>query len=202
VDVKVAEAPKSSGALILDRSPEAIGGIWAALDAMARSIRDDETRAQYLRAWRTRFEREFCTFGDQAVQPIHAITWDEEGGYAFPETENESERRFLMIVQERLHINAARAELAQRNRDLLAMAKMMGFATKALNATVADIEADPHAREEFEAQRALYRRVAGVAGPLNEVFMPSPIDPRRAAVAGAKRSRLESAVLLIEAGVG
>lgn len=42
-----------------EQSPGQIAGIWAALDHLARRIGDNETRAQALAVWRTRYEEAF-----------------------------------------------------------------------------------------------------------------------------------------------
>jgi DNA primase len=187
-----------AGALGADASPEAVAGLWQQLDDLARSIAHDETRAQYLGLWRTRFERRFGLHG-RALAPLHTLTWDEETGeYAFPDTEDDSERRLHLILRELLRLNAERAAIGERKRDLLAMGKAMGLETKALNAVVRDIEADPEKREAHEAAWALYRRVAGVPGPMDEAVMPRITDARVRRAPGAKARRMDEAAKVFE----
>ncbi|TXC73951.1 hypothetical protein FSZ31_04315 [Sphingorhabdus soli] len=71
------------------RSPEAIAGIWSRLDGLARSIGDGETRAQYLAAWRTRFDAAFPTpdpsMDDVPIVPdgrLAGLTAEERGRVA------------------------------------------------------------------------------------------------------------------------
>jgi hypothetical protein len=49
------------------QTPEQRAAVWGRLSELARSIVDDETRAQYLGVWRARFERL------HPVEPIPAI---------------------------------------------------------------------------------------------------------------------------------
>ncbi|MEI9928056.1 MAG: toprim domain-containing protein [Sphingomonas sp.] len=144
--------------------PEGVADIWRRLEASARTIRDDETRAQYLAAWRARFEREVSLSAASmpTLPPLHAQIEAEGGGYAWPEAEDESERRLIMITRRLLDIRRQRAELTRAANDVLAMAKAIGFDRNALNAVVRDIEADAAGREDHEAAWALYRRVLGV----------------------------------------
>lgn len=70
----------------LNHTPEAIAAQWARLEALARTIADDETRAQYLSLWRSRFDAiypaSFATEGDRLVpdgKPPVDITSKERG---------------------------------------------------------------------------------------------------------------------------
>lgn len=183
--------PGSEGA-----APETLAQLWQDLDDLARAVQHEETRRQYLMAWRARFERSFAMPG-RAVQPVHALSFTEDGGYAFPLPENDSERQLLMIVRAKLALREERRALTERGRDMDAMAKAMGFDKKALNRVVADIERDSEIREEDEAIYVAYRRVAGVLGPVMEAMLPDAVDPRTR-VTSARRSRLNDVIMLIE----
>jgi DNA primase len=177
-----------------ESAPEAVAALWARLEALARSIGHEATRAQYLGQWRARYEREWGAAARLGVPaPLHALTRAEDGDYAFPEAENDSEAQLIRILRGKLELRERRRDLAQRGRDMDAMAKLMGFNTKAINRVVADIEADPDAREAGEALWVLYRRVAGVVGPMTQALMPSVIDARPARVAGAAQRQLRAA---------
>lgn len=187
-----------------DAAPESRAALWQRLDELARSIVHDETRAQYLATWRARFEREVSAAA-QVAEPLpalHAVIEAEEGGYAWPEEVSESQRRLIMIVRGVLDLRAQRAEIGQMIRDRIAVAKAIGFDGKAINAVIRDLEADSEVREGHEALWALYRRVFGVKGPMNEAVMPSAIDARAAKVTNAVQRRLSRAMVLIEAREG
>lgn len=182
-----------------NQSPEAISAIWHRLESLARSIRDDETRVQYLAAWRARFEREFPTTS-APIAPLHALTRADDGDYVFPESENDSEARLHQIVRHVLRLRQERRGIADDIKDALGMAKAIGFDPKALNAVMRDIEADSAGREDHEALWALYRRVIGVRGPMQEAIMPPIIDARPARALSAPAKRLSHALALVEAG--
>jgi DNA primase len=181
--------------------PESVAGVWTALDALARTIEHEEARAQYLAAWRARFEREISLVGAtvQTLPALHAAIEAEEGGYAWPEEQDESERRLIMIVRRALELRRQRAEINDVLRDLSAMAKAAGYAPKAINAAVRDIEAAADGREDFEAIYALYRRVLGIRGPMTEAMMPPPADARGPRVVNAMQKRLSRTMVMIEA---
>jgi DNA primase len=181
--------------------PESAAGVWARLDALARTIRDEETRTQYLAAWRARFEREVSLAAPTApaLPALHAAIEAEEGGYAWPEEQDESERRLIVIVQRGLELRRQRREIGESLKDLLAVAKVAGFSSKAINAVLRDIEADADGRLDHEAMWALYRRVLGVRGPMSEAILPSPADARAPRVTTAAQRRLSKAMVLIDA---
>lgn len=185
-------------------TPEARAALWQRLEDLARGIEHDETRAQYLAVWRARFDREVSAAADVAapLPPLHAVIEAEEGGYAWPEEVSESERRLIMIVRGVMELRAQRAEISQMIRDRIAVAKAIGFDGKAINAVIRDLEADSAVREGHEALWALYRRVFGVKGPMNEAVLPSAIDARAAKVTNAVQRRLSKAMVLIEAREG
>lgn len=183
------------------RTPEQIAAIWTRLSGLACEIRDDETRAQYLAAWRARFDREVSAAAEVVAElpALHAQIPAEDGNYAWPEDISESERRLIMGVNRLIELRAQRAEIGQTIRDIMAVMKAAGFSTKAITATIRDIEADSEGREDHEATWALYRRVLGVKGPMSEAMLPSPIDARAARISTATQRRLSKAMVLIEA---
>lgn len=194
-----------------EQSPEAIAARWARLDALARSIVHEETRAQYLALWRIRFERE-CYPTVRHIQPevqLHSGRLLEEpsadGSYWIPDSATDSERRLFQIVQYMLKKRRAKADFnAEINadiKDVLAMAKAAGFNTKAINAAVRDIEADAEKREEHEMHWSLYRRVLGISGPMNEATLPQIVDarPRLSAAAARGKAMKDYRLALLEA---
>ncbi|WP_052507867.1 DNA primase [Sphingomonas hengshuiensis] len=181
--------------------PEAVAGVWQQLDTLARTIRDEETRAQYLAAWRARYEREVSLSGPSgpSVPALHSQIEAEGGGYAWPETQEASERNLIAIVRRLLELRAERAEINQSIRDIMAVSKAAGFAPGQINAVLRDLEADPSIREEKEAVWALYRRVMGVRGPIETAILPSPADARAPKVVTAMQRRLSRTMALIDA---
>lgn len=185
----------------IDDAPEARAGAWAQLEAMAGQIGDEETRAQYLGAWRARFDRELSAATPLAVaEPLHAVRWTADGDYAFPETESESERQLFMIVRTVLKRRAERRAITEEITDALKMAEAMGFVKKEINAVVREIESDlshgPAVREEAEMVRVLYRRTLGILGPMTEAMLPRVADARaRPASAQIKRRATINALI-------
>lgn len=185
--------------ITFNQSPEAISAIWHRLDTLARSIKDDETRVQYLANWRARFERVFPVT-TAPIAPLHALTRADDGDYVFPESENDSEARLHQIVRHVLKLRQKKRAITDDIKDAMGMAKAIGFDPKAFNAVIRDIEADTARREDHEAQWALYRRVIGVRGPMQEAIMPPIIDARPARAISAPAKRLSHALALVEAG--
>ncbi|MGI9360946.1 MAG: DNA primase [Parasphingorhabdus sp.] len=154
--------------------PEAVAAIWNRLEGLTESIEDDETRAQYQAVWLARFNRE--------VSAVHSVVKDraldvytkaEDGDYVWPETEDESERKLIMIVARMLELREQRRELSQTIADVRSMAKAIGFDGKTLTACCVAIEMDPSSREDSEMLLALYRKVLGIKGPMDEALLPS-----------------------------
>lgn len=106
-------------------------------------------------------------------------------------------RQLMQLLRGLMRLRAQRAEISQQIRDAMAMAKAMGYAPGAINATIRDLEADSITREEKEAIWLLYRRLAGVRGPMNEAALPAL--PAAARVTGTRSKRLAHADAMIEA---
>ena len=182
-------------------APEDRAGLWHRLSELAGTIRDDETRAQYLAMWRARYDREVSAAAqiEQTLPALHAQIPADDGEYSWPEEVDESERRLILIVQRAVELRRQRSEITQILSDLMALAKGAGFSTKAIGALCRDIEADAGVREDHEAIWALYRRVFGVKGPMTEAMLPSPADPRAVKITNAAQRRLSRAMVMIEA---
>lgn len=203
-----ADAPPAHGD---ELAPEAIAAIWARLDAWARTIADEETRLQYLATWRARYERMFVSALSPSSHPVDhprahlSGVWDEAHQYFWPDPVDEGERQLIRFLREKLRIRAERRALAEQNRDLDAMAKVIGLHPQTLNKVAADIEADAlngsGAREEKEAMWALYRRVAGVQGPIETAILPQIVDGRATRSASAAAKRISRVNAMIEGGV-
>lgn len=186
----VQEARKAAGAVTRDVaiSPEAVSAIWHRLEEMAQSIEDAETKAQYLGAWRARFEREVSHVAVAVPHlAIDVYSKAEDGSYVFPESEDDGERRLIAVVRRKLDLRAQRREISQVDRDLTSMAKSIGLSPKALTAMCVALETDPETREEHEAILALYRRVLGIKGPMSEAMMPPALP------AGVTAKRIQPA---------
>lgn len=79
-------------------TPEAIAGLWARLERLGGTIRDAETRAQYLAEWRRRYEALFPPVDpDDPILPNGMI----------PDDAGPREERLLAFVAERWWIDAA-----------------------------------------------------------------------------------------------
>lgn len=206
-DASAADYQALSGAA---RGPEAVAAVWHRLDEWARAIADDDIRTAFLAAWRARYEREFLAAELSGLpvpvsyaHPQAHLTgvWDEEHRYFWPDPVDDGERHLIRILREKLAIRAERKALTERNRDIDALAKLLGLDPAMINKTVADIEADPDVREGKEARWALYRRVAGVKGPMNEAMMPSLTDGRGARPPSAAAKRMAAVNAMIAGGV-
>lgn len=188
-----------------EHGPEAVAGIWHALSSYAAAIVDEEYRLTFLATWRARYEREFIAAPSShpiAHKDAHLTgVWDETNNYFWPDPVDDGERQLIRFLREKLAIRAERKALTQRGRDVDAMAKMLGLSPQALNRVCADIEADPEVREEKEAVWALYRRVAGVRGPMQDAMMPSIVDGRAARGPSVGAKRLARVEAMIEGGV-
>jgi len=85
-----------------------------------------------------------------------------------------------------IRLRAQRADISADIRDRMSVAAALGYDRKALNAVIRDLEADAGSRLDFEALWAVYRRAAGVTGPVMEGVLPR-IAPRKATVIEAPR---------------
>jgi DNA primase len=190
-----------------DAAPDAIAALWARLEALGQAITHTETRAQYLGAWRARYEREISLtirrgqhFTGDPVYPLQTGRLVEQvngaESYWIPDSASESERRMFQLFQYLLDKHAARDEINADIKMALTMAKAMGLSTKAINATLRDMRADQAMREDYEMNWALYRRVLGVRGPMNDAMLPNLADPRpRITSAAVKRNALVDAMI-------
>lgn len=157
-------------------TPEAVSAVWHRLEELAGTIVDDETRTQYLGAWRARFEREVSHAPiDVPHLAVDVYTRSDDGEYVFPESESDGEKRLIAVVRRKLELRKMRREISQTDRDLTAMAKSIGLHPKSLTAICVALETDPATREENEAILALYRRVLGIKGPMTEAMLPPPM---------------------------
>lgn len=175
--------------------PEAVAAIWDRLEGLAAIISNDETRAQYLAVWRARFDRDVSAVQSIAKeQALDVYVKADDGDYEWPEKENEAERKLVMIVERKLELRAQRREISQTDRDLTAMAKAIGFDGKTLTACCVALEADPSSREESEMLLALYRKILGIKGPMDEALLPSlsrPVSADQAVIEGDSTTRTE-----------
>lgn len=202
---------EAAGAVPVEPSPEDIAGVWHRLAEWAAAIGDEETRLSYLAMWRARYEREYLFGSEVSGHPISGAlahrdahltgVWDEDHNYFWPDATDEGERQVIRFLREKLAIRAQRRALTERGRDLDAMAKVIGLHPSTLNKVVMDIEADPEAREQKEALWALYRRVAGVQGPMEVALLPSLVDGRTVRGPSVAAKRLARVEAMIEGGV-
>lgn len=187
-----------------DRSPEQIAAIWSTLAELAGAIVDDETRAQYLGVWRARYEREVSALapaiGTPAAEPVFAVRRAEDGDYVFPEGASDSAAKLIAIVRALLKRREERRKITDEIKDLMAMAKAIGFVGPEITTVVREIESDlaygPSVREEAEMVRVLYRRTLGIRGPMTEAMLPQVVDARaRPANAQVKRRAVMHALI-------
>lgn len=185
----VKEARKASGGASGDAfTPEAVSAIWHRLEDLTQGIQDAETKAQYLGAWRARFEREVSHVTVAVPHlAIDVYTRSDDGSYVFPESEEDGERRLIAVVRRKLELRAQRREISQVDRDLTSMAKSIGLHPNSLTAMCMALETDPETREENEAILALYRRVLGIKGPMSEALLPPSLP------AGVSARRIQPA---------
>lgn len=193
------------GSYPAEPSPDDSAAVWGELRDLAGMIGDDDLRAEYLGYWRARFDREVSAVPQVAsAVALHSVQWTEDGGYAFPDAESDSAGRLIQLVRALLNRRAERRLIGDEIKELMAMAKLAGFAPKALNGVLAAIEADLSgdggAREEHEMNLVLYRRVLGVRGPLDEAMLPGPVEVRAARAPTAALKRRAAQYALIDAG--
>ena len=185
---------------------EDAAAVWAELEALARTIEDEETRARYLAGWRSRYQkwvdaleepdavRHGVASADKSAAESAALLMvaDDEG-------EDEARRMFATLMR----MMDERDEVNERIRDAMAWLKARGYPVKAMRATLGNLRADrkhgPAAREDFEAQWALFRRIMGVQGPMDEAMLPRAADPRARVASGsavvAKRMAQQAALI-------
>ncbi|WP_375290390.1 DNA primase [Qipengyuania sp.] len=181
-----------------DSSPEDRAAVWDALSEMAGRIAHEELRGEYLAAWRARYERLVSAKEPAGRDQALATTVPaEDGDYRWPESEDDSERRLIAVVQRLLHLRAeeraAMEPIREERRFARELAKMAGLRLPQIDAVVKMIEADmaegsSAGRHESESVLVLYRRVLAIEGPLTEALLPVVIEARpttKAVPAGA-----------------
>ena len=199
-------------------TPEARAGIWARLDALARSVRDEETRSGYLSAWRTRFEAAFPLWTKAGGQPGDVPTYQvaqlggerplampstsgvlsEDGTYFYPDEDDVSAAKLRAIVTRVKALREERKEIVAQERDVFAMAKLIGFDVKALRRAIADEGADSEMRQSVEASLVVYRKVLGIEGPMDAAMLPPAIDVRAKLMNSAQAKRSAKIGALID----
>lgn len=202
-----------------DASPEERAAVWQELAALAAKIVHDELRGEYLAAWRSRYDRLISgveragratalhTVTDAQVAQSH-VTGDY---YAWPESEDESEKRLIAVVRRLLDLRAEERRLVEPIREerkfARELAKMAGLRLPQIDAVVKMIEADlaegsAAGRHDSESVLVLYRRVLAIEGPLDAALLPVVIDASRPkAIAGpAAPPRASSALAWHDAG--
>lgn len=171
-----------------ESSPEDRAAVWEELAGLAETIGHDELRGEYLAAWRARYERlvsgvERAGRGDA----LATVVPSEDGEYAWPESEDDSEKRLIAVVQRLLHLRAderaALEPIREERRFVREIGKMAGLRMPQVDAVVRMIEADlsegsSAGRHEAESVLVLYRRVLAIEGPLTEALLPVVIDAR------------------------
>lgn len=179
-----------------DASPEERAAVWQELARLGGLIAHDELRGEYLASWRSRYDRLISGI-DRAgretalhtVSPALVGSSDVTGDdYVWPESEDESEKRLIAVVRRLLDLRAeeraAVEPIREERRFARELAKMAGLRLPQIDAVVKMIEADlaegsSAGRHDGESVLVLYRRVLGVAGPLNEALLPVVIDASR-----------------------
>lgn len=181
------------------RTPEDISNIWYTLETMAGHIGCEETRLQYLAAWRARFEREVSA-AERTPADLALMTYrqTENGDYLFPDTENEAEKRLIYVVQNLLKLRQeerlAVHPIREAKKTVKAMAKQIGLEPRLLDEACKMIEMDPGLREDTEMTLALYRRVLGIKGPMLDAMLPqglpAGVSPRTRQITAVARPAL------------
>lgn len=182
-------------------SPDAVAAVWHALEALAGTITDAETRAQYLALWRGRYDAELSLSARLRpdAAPVHALIEAEEGGFHWPEGEDESAQLLHRIVQAKLDIRAERRGLTERNAAIDAYAKSKGFVPKEINVAVRAAEMEQEARLTSEAVQVSYRRALGMNGPMTEAVLPVVRGAALGAGAAAPRRAIAPPLRRMEA---
>lgn len=207
-------------------APEQAAAVWARLDQYARTIEDGETRAQYLAAWRARFEEEVCLTGElsgERVGAVPTISSEDEvddravleaalaehleeleasetgGGHVESGEHDGAVRRLRAIIDRALALRDERRGITADLAALMAAAAALGFDKVQIGNVLRMIEADPAAREDGEAVLVSYRRALGIKGPLTEAMLPSIIDARGPRTISAATKRASAQAALIDA---
>jgi len=169
-------------------SPEDRAAVWQALAGLAETIGHDELRGEYLAAWRARYER-LVSGVERAgrADALATVVPAEDGEYHWPESEDDSEKRLIAVVQRLLRLRAderaAVEPIREERRFVREIGKMAGLRMPQVDAVVRMIEADlaegsSAGRHEAESVLVLYRRVLAIEGPLTEALLPVVVDAR------------------------
>ena len=171
-----------------DSSPEDRAKVWDQLASLGARIAHEELRGEYLAAWRARYKRLVSGVDRAGRHEALATTVEaEDGDYRFPESEDDSEKRLIAIVQRLLHLRAderaAMEPIREERKFVRELAKMAGLRLPQIDAVVKMIEADlieesSAGRHESESVLVLYRRVLAIEGPLTEALLPVVVDGR------------------------
>lgn len=171
-----------------DSSPEDRAAVWDELSSLAARIGHEELQGEYLAAWRARYERLVSGKDRAAKSEVLATTVEaEDGDYKWPESEDDSEKRLIAVVQRLLHLRAderaALEPIREERKFVRELAKMAGLRLPQVDAVVKMIEMDmmegsSAGRHESESVLVLYRRVLAVEGPLSEALLPVVVDGR------------------------
>ena len=177
-----------AGEIGAESSPEDRAAVWEALAALAERIGHDELRGEYLAAWRARYER--LVSGKERggrVEALATVVVAEDGDYAWPEAEDESEKRLIAVVRRLLELRAderaAVEPIREERKFVRELAKMSGLRLPQVDAVVKMIEVDlaegsSAGRHDAESVLVLYRRVLAIEGPLTEAMLPVVVDAR------------------------
>jgi DNA primase len=179
-----------------DAAPEDRAAVWDELADLAGQIGHEDLRAEYLAAWRSRYDRlvsgvERAGRGtalhtlSEAQSSCSEVTGDT---YHWPESEDESEKRLIAVVRRLLALRAderaALEPIREERKFVRELAKMSGLRLPQIDAVVKMIEADlaegsSAGRHDAESVLVLYRRVLAIEGPLTEALLPVVVDASR-----------------------
>lgn len=187
-----------------DDSPEAWAAVWQQLSTWAAAIVDGDVRRLTTMRWRRRFEVESELSVDNVVRDVapELMQVAVAEGIADATQVEGGDDRLHRIIARLLDLRRMRAETNAEIRACLAIAKIVGFDKKQINARLAELEkdeADPMKRQEEEAIALLYRRALNIEGPMNEAMMPPPFDVAAERVSASQTRKISKTMLLIGA---
>ena len=185
-------------------SPEHWAQVWAQLSTWGAAIGDEQVRQLTMMRWRRRWEVESALSADNVVRDVAPalMTLAVDEGLADATQVEGGDDRLHRIIARLLDLRRMRAETNTEIRACLAIAKIVGFDKKQINARLREIEMDeakPGAREEEEAIALLYRRALNIRGPMTEALMPPPFDVAAERAGAVQARKLSKTMLLIGA---